>query len=165
MIIQVKVVGIRMNKKNWLLVCLLVLIDQASKLLALNLLNYNVSVPVISNFFYFTLVKNIGASFSILSGYVSLLIIVSIFAFLFIVRYLNKKKNMKNTERFSYCLVLSGLLGNLIDRMFRNGVIDFLDFKIFGYDYPIFNIADIFIVWGIFILIFLEFRSGKDDFR
>ena len=165
MIIQVEVVGTKMKKKNWLLVCLLVLIDQVSKLIALRLLDYHASVEVISNFFYLTLVKNRGASFSILSGYVPILIIISIFAFFFIVGYLNKKKDMKKIESFSYCLVLSGLLGNLIDRMFRNGVIDFLDFKIFGYDYPIFNIADIFIVCGIFILIFLEFRSDKDDFR
>lgn len=162
MIIQVKAVGIKMNKKNWLLVCSLVLIDQVSKLLALRLLDYHASVEVISNFFYFTLVKNKGASFSILSGYVSLLIIISFMALFFIIEYINKKKNMKNIESVSYYLVLSGLLGNLIDRIFRQGVIDFLDFKIFGYDYPIFNIADIFIVCGIFIIIFLEFRGEKE---
>ena len=157
-----KAVGIKMNKKNWLLVCSLVLIDQVSKLLALRLLDYHASVEVISNFFYFTLVKNKGASFSILSGYVSLLIIISFMALFFIIEYINKKKNMKNIESVSYYLVLSGLLGNLIDRIFRQGVIDFLDFKIFGYDYPIFNIADIFIVCGIFIIIFLEFRGEKE---
>lgn len=162
MIIQVKAVGIKMNKKNWLLVCSLVLIDQVSKLLALRLLDYHTSVKVISNFFYFTLVKNKGASFSILSGYVSLLIIISFMALFFIIGYINKKKNMKKIESVSYSLVLSGLLGNLIDRIFRQGVIDFLDFKIFGYDYPIFNIADIFIVCGIFIIIFLEFRGEKE---
>lgn len=154
-----------MNKKNWLLICLLVLIEQVSKLMVLRLLDYHTSVQVIKNFFYLTLVKNTGASFSILSGNVPLLIVISFIAFFFIVGYINKSKNMKKIESVSYCLVLSGLLGNLIDRMFRNGVIDFLDFKIFGYSYPIFNIADIFIVCGIFILIFLEFRSDKNDFR
>ena len=154
-----------MNKKNWLLICLLVLIEQVSKLMVLRLLDYHTSVQVIKNFFYLTLVKNTGASFSILSGNVPLLIVISFIAFFFIVGYINKSKNMKKIESVSYCLVLSGLLGNLIDRMFRNGVIDFLDFKIFGYSYPIFNIADIFIVCGIFILIFLEFSSDKNDFR
>ena len=162
MIIQVKAVGIKMNKKDWLLVCSLVLIDQVSKLLALRLLDYYASVKIIDDFFYLTLVKNKGASFGILTGNVLLLIIVSFIALFFILGYINKKKDMVKLEVLSYSLVLSGLLGNLIDRIFRQGVIDFLDFKIFGYDYPIFNIADIFIVCGIFIIIFLEFRGGKE---
>lgn len=154
-----------MNKKICILTILGILIDQFSKVIALRLLDYYASVKIIDDFFYLTLVKNKGASFSILSGYVFLLIIISFMALFFIIGYINKKKNMKKIESVSYSLVLSGLLGNLIDRMFRNGVIDFLDFKIFGYDYPIFNIADIFIVCGIVILIFLEFRGEKNDFR
>ena len=162
MIIQVEAVGIKMNKKICILTILGILIDQFSKAIALRLLDYYASVKIIDDFFYLTLVKNKGASFGILTGNILLLIIVSFIALFFILGYINKKKNMKKIESVSYSLVLGGLFGNLIDRIFRQEVIDFLDFKIFGYDYPIFNIADIFIVCGIFIIIFLEFRGEKE---
>lgn len=150
-----------MNKKIYLFAFISFVIDQLSKLLALIYLKFNVSVQVIPNFFYLTLVKNDGASFSILSGYTSVLIIISFMALFFIIGYLNKQKDIKKLEGLSYSLLLGGLLGNLVDRMFRNGVIDFLDFRIFGYNYPVFNIADIFVVCSIFIIAFLEFRSDK----
>ena len=53
----------------------------------------------------------------------------------------------------SFSFLYSGILGNLIDRVFRGYVIDFLDFNIFGYDYPVFNFADICIVFGIILMI------------
>lgn len=154
-----------MKNKILILTILGVFIDQFSKFMALRLLDYNTSVIVVSNFFYFTLVKNKGASFSILDGHVPLLIFISLIAYFLLIGYINKKKKIKKIEVLSYSLIFSGLFGNLIDRIFRHGVIDFFDFKIFGYDYPIFNIADIFIVCGVFILIVLEFGADKNDFR
>jgi len=150
-----------MNKKICLFSLLFFVIDQLSKFIALKYLDFNTSIQVIPKFFYLTLVKNKGASFSVLSGHVSLLIVFSFLVLFFVLRYINENKMMKKIESFSYSLLLGGLFGNLVDRIFRNGVIDFFDFKIFGYNYPIFNMADIFIVSSVFIIIFLEFRSDK----
>ena len=58
-------------------------------------------------------------------------------------------------------MLLAGIIGNLIDRIIYGYVIDFLDFTIFNYNYPIFNIADTFIVIGILILIILSFKENK----
>ena len=65
-------------------------------------------------------------------------------------------------ENKGYSFILGGAVGNLIDRIMYGYVIDFLDFKIFGYDYPIFNLADTFIVVGVFILIVSSFREVGD---
>lgn len=148
-----------MKKKIYLFSFLFLFIDQLSKIIVTNLLTYNKSYLIIDNFFYLMLVKNKGASFSILDGHVSFLIIVSFIALIIFVNYINKKVSFNKLEVLSYSLVLGGLVGNLIDRIFKSGVIDFLGFIIFGYDYPIFNFADIFIVSGIILLLFLEVKG------
>ena len=71
----------------------------------------------------------------------------------------NFKVNTRNTIGFS--LTLGGIISNLADRMFLGYVRDFLDFTIFGYDYPIFNIADIAIVTGVILLI-IAIIKGED---
>ena len=61
----------------------------------------------------------------------------------------------------TYSMLLSGIIGNLIDRVVFGYVIDFLDFNIFGYDFAIFNIADSFIVVAIILLLFQEVKNAK----
>ena len=71
-----------------------------------------------------------------------------------------KKKNTLTS--MSYLMVISGALGNLLDRLRQGYVVDFLDFKIFGWDYPVFNVADIFITIGCFLLIIISLKGEKD---
>ena len=71
---------------------------------------------------------------------------------------MNKEK-LLNLECLSYGMIIGGIVGNLLDRLIQGSVIDFLDFKIFGYDYPIFNLADSFIVVGIIILFIASIRK------
>lgn len=106
---------------------------------------------LITNFFSITKVYNYGASWNILTGHRILLIITSLVVLILLYYYQTKfLLNTRNIIAFS--LVYSGILGNLIDRILNGYVIDFLDFKLFGYDYPVFNFADIYIVIGIFLL-------------
>ena len=78
-----------------------------------------------------------------------------------------EKNELKKYEEISYGLILSGVLGNMIDRLFRGYVIDFLDFNLFGYDYPVFNIADSLIVIGVIIIVVFYikelFHTWKKD--
>jgi signal peptidase II len=76
---------------------------------------------------------------------------------------------IKNNNLFyliSASIFTGGLIGNLIDRIFRVGVVDFFDFNIFGYDFPVFNVADIFIVISailIGLIMILEDKKEKED--
>lgn len=75
--------------------------------------------------------------------------------------YMQKfKQNRRNMIAFS--LVIGGLLGNLIDRIIHGYVIDFIDFYVLNYNYPIFNFADSFICIGVCMLLYAIFM-GEDN--
>ena len=114
----------------------------------------NSSITIIKNFFNITYVKNIGAAFSILSGSRILLIMIALIAIYIIYKLLVKNKNLNKINIINYSLLIGGIIGNLIDRIIRGYVVDYLDFTIFNYNFPIFNIADICIVISCILLIF-----------
>lgn len=141
-----------MNKKKYIIkysiiasiVVICVLLDQITKIIAESNLKEYQSIPIINGFFDFTLCYNTGGAWSILSNATWLLILVSIIALGFMVFTLIKSNSLFYI--ISASIFCGGLIGNLIDRLFNVGVVDFLDFNIFGYDFPVFNIADTFIV-------------------
>ena len=149
-----------MSKKVYILAITLFIIDQISKSLISTFLKLNQSIEVIKDFFYIRYINNAGASFGMLSNSKALLIILSIVAIIIILRYMNSfNKTIINMVGFG--CVLGGILGNLSDRILFGYVKDFFDFIIFNYDFPVFNLADIFIVVGVIILIISIIR-GED---
>ena len=150
-------------KKNILLTLLLLTIDQTLKIIISVFLKLNASVVIINKFFNFTYVRNYGAAWSILSGNRILLIIISLISLIFIYKFMIKDKNKFSFENICYSILLGGILGNLCDRIIYGYVIDYLDFTIFGYQYPIFNFADICIVISIFLIICLTLKEGKNN--
>lgn len=138
---------------------ILLCIDQISKLLVVNILTKTESITIIKNFFYLTYINNDGAAFSILVGKRIFLILVAILVIILLLYYIKKNNIQNKLEIISLSLILGGSLGNLIDRVVRGYVIDFLDFKIFNYNFPIFNLADTFIVIGVFLLLLKELRK------
>ena len=150
-----------MKLKVYIGALIVFLIDIVSKFLVINYLVPGKSYDIISNFFYLYYVKNTGAAFSLFSGCIVILIILAIIMLI----YINKKmikNNMSKLESFSLSLLIGGISGNLFDRVFRLYVVDFIGFKIFGYSFPIFNIADIAICIGTLLFIISIIRGGKD---
>ena len=149
-----------MNYRIIIISIFILLIDQVSKALASIYLTLNKSVNIITNFFSLTLTNNYGAAFGIFKHNNVLLILVTLIILLVLYKYMYSfKKNRRNNIAFG--LILGGIFGNLIDRILKGYVIDFLDFKIFNYDYPVFNIADIAIVVGVILLGYAVLR--KED--
>lgn len=148
-----------MKKKIFTIAFISVFIDQISKIfVSSNFILFN-RIPVIKDFFYLTYVKNEGGAWSILNGNRFLLIGITIVALYFILRYIIKEENINKIDSVSYGLLIGGILGNLIDRIIHGYVIDFFDFIIFGYNYPVFNFADTFIVVGVILMIMAYIRS------
>ena len=128
------------------------IVDQISKILVVKFLDLN-SVTLIKNFFYLTYTNNTGAAFSILTDKRIFLVLVGIIIIILLIYYL-KKHQIKNTiNKIAFALVIGGSIGNLIDRIIRGSVVDFIDIKIFSYNFPIFNLADTFITIGVLLLL------------
>lgn len=141
---------------------ILLCIDQISKLLVVNLLTKTDSITIIKNFFYLTYINNDGAAFSILVGKRIFLILIAVLVIVMLIRYIKKNNIQNKLELVSISLIIGGSLGNLMDRVVRGYVIDFLDFKLFNYNFPIFNLADTFIVIGVFLLLLKEIRKENN---
>lgn len=140
-----------------ILICCIVLltaVDQLTKLAAVKLLGSGGSVKVINNFFYLTYVENKGAAFGIMQGGKWIFIIITAAVIVIAAVYYIKTTPSKQNRlmRIAVALVVSGAVGNAVDRLFRGFVVDFLYFRFFGHGFPVFNFADILVVVGTLML-------------
>ena len=151
-----------MKKKLLVVVLLCILIDQITKILVVSNLEVNTGFNMIDNFFSILYVRNTGAAWGAFSNGTMILAILSMIFLYFAIKFIYEAKNISKLSIISYGMLLGGIVGNLIDRLLRNFVVDFLSFNIFGYSFPVFNIADCFIVISI-ILIVVEslMKEGK----
>jgi len=154
-----------LKKKLLIISILCILIDQISKLIIVNSFDVDNGFNVIKGFFSITYVKNTGAAWGMFSNGTIILSLVSIVFLFFMIKYIYELKNINYLSIFSYGMLMGGIIGNLIDRLLRNYVIDFLNFNIFGYDFPVFNIADSFIVISIILIVIESFWRDKNDSR
>lgn len=147
-------------KKVALVGSLCLVIDQIIKLIITNVVNLNQSINVIKGFFSITYVRNYGAAFSILTGNRLFLIIITIMALLLIYFLFIKAEKNSKFQLILYGILLGGIVGNLLDRIIYSYVIDYLDFKIFGLNAPIFNFADICIVISTILIVITTFKES-----
>jgi signal peptidase II len=127
----------------------LVLIDQASKILALTYLKDIGSFEIIKNVFHLTYVENRGAAFGMLQNNQWIFVIVALLASIFGLYYLYKNE-VNLLGKISILMIISGAIGNAIDRIRLGFVVDYFDFRIV-WQY-VFNVADVFVVVGTILL-------------
>ncbi len=141
-------------------IALLVLVlDQITKYLVQTQVTLQ-NVTILEKFFYLTYMKNTGAAWSMFSGQTMVLALVSAVAVGIMIGYLLAKKPGK-WMTLAVSLMIGGALGNLVDRLFLGYVRDFLNFYIFGYDFPVFNVADMALCIGVFIIIVWTILEDK----
>lgn len=151
-----------MNKKIIYTMFICIFIDQLIKIIVSNIALLNTPYEVIKNFFYLTHVRNLGAAWGIFYGNRYFLILVSLFALFIFYFVFIKNKKLSKFESISFGILLGGIIGNLIDRIVYGYVIDYLDFQIFNYDFPIFNFADTCIVISIILIIIKIIKDDSD---
>ena len=142
---------------RFFLICFIVLIDQISKnYIYQNKVQYDNIVSVIEGILNFTYVENTGIAFGIFSDFDGLkvvFIVVPILITLYLFSLLNNKEFQNPFSHISLLLIISGAIGNIIDRIFRGYVIDFIQFDIDIFPY-IFNIADSSVTIGLLLLLY-----------
>ena len=151
-----------MKKFILLLTFVLVAVGEIIKYVIASSMELYESIKIIPNFLSITYVKNTGAAFSILEGNKYLLIGISVITLAFLIRFILIDKKITKYDVVSYSLLLSGIIGNLIDRIAHNGVIDYIHFKLFSYEAPIFNFSDICIVFGVLMVMYVLVIRGDN---
>lgn len=138
-----------------------VLLDRIIKLVVDKYLILNIKNVIIENFFSLTKCYNEGAAFNIFSGNTIFLILATAFALFMLFRYIKGNKKLNKIVMVSYGLLIGGIIGNLIDRIFLGYVIDYLSFTLFNYEFAIFNLADICIVVGAILVFFNDWGDDR----
>ncbi|AMC93871.1 hypothetical protein AOC36_07705 [Erysipelothrix larvae] len=139
----------------------LLVLDLWSKAVVQTSVGVNERIQVIPNFFYITYLKNTGSAWSLFEGLGPIVIVVSIVVACVIAYYFVKQTNMVLLTGLA--LAFAGNLGNLYDRVVFNFVRDMFSFNLFGYWFPVFNVADACMVIGValvFIYTYLEDKKG-----
>jgi signal peptidase II len=141
-----------------------VLLDQLSKLYIAGSFELYQSVTVLENFFHITYIRNRGAAFGILSDNALRLpffMAVSLIAILGILWYLRQLRAEQTLSLLALSLILSGAIGNLIDRIRLGEVIDFIDVHWYDHHWPAFNVADSAICVGVGLLLLETWREER----
>ena len=152
-----------MNILPIIAVIVLILLDQGTKLWALESLKPIHNMTLAEGFMDLTFVENRGVAFGMFSGqrwFILLLTCVIVIGLVWFYIILPRKQEYRPV-RVSLVLILSGAVGNIIDRLFRGYVVDFFEFTFF--EWPVFNVADIYVVVGVILFALLMVFVVKEE--
>lgn len=142
---------------------LLIALDQWTKYMVLLHVKPIDSIPLIPGILSFTYHENRGAVWGIMQGQISILIVTTVIILTVVLWIYSRIPDTKKYRwlHFIAVLVIAGAIGNFIDRLFRHYVVDFIYFELI--DFPIFNVADMYVVIAAFLLIFVSVFIYKED--
>ncbi len=138
---------------------LIIGLDQFTKYLAVKYLKHNGSIVIIKNFLKLSYVENYGAAFGIMQNKKYIFVIITLIVVIFVTVFLIRNfYNLSKLMKVSLVMLLAGAIGNLIDRIRLSYVIDFVSVRFSnGYEFPVFNVADCFIVISTILIIAMIF--------
>lgn len=147
-------------------IIILVLTDQLTKFFIVNKLKLDESIPVIDGVFEIRYIRNAGAAWGVFQNKQIIFYLITVVAlFICIYSFIKCAKTGKYLDiKVLIIMIMSGAIGNFIDRLRFKYVIDFLYFKLINF--PIFNVADCYITIGVFVLLFLMiFKYKEEDYN
>lgn len=151
------------NRFFWIAALISLVLDQLTKYWVVQNFNLTETRPLLPGVFHLTYVTNTGAAFSLLTGKAEWLRWLSLAVSLGLIALAWFGPVLTTFEQLGYGLILGGALGNGIDRFIAGSVVDFLDFRLI--QFPVFNLADMFINIGIVCLLIATFQKPTDPSR
>lgn len=145
--------------KIYILSILFLGFDQFIKVIVSSNMNLYDSFTLINSFLNITLVHNKGAAFGMFEGGRLFFILIALVTIILTSLFIKNSSYISKLDITVYSLLLGGIIGNLIDRIIHGYVIDYIDFNFLGFNFPIFNFADICIVLSIFLIIINTIRE------
>lgn len=144
---------------------LILAIDQLTKYLIAAKMTIGDSCTVIPHFLNITSHRNNGAAWGILSGKMGFFVIITLIILAILIIFYIKEAKGNLFMQIALSLLFAGAIGNFIDRLFHGEVVDFIDTNIFGYDFPIFNVADSSLTVGVIFIIIalLKDMNNKEE--
>ena len=134
---------------------LIVVLDQLSKFIVHSTMSLYDSFSVIPSLLDFTYIRNEGIAFGInFQGGKIFFIIFPILITFYLISLLKNKEFEDNSSQIALYLIIGGAIGNILDRIFRGYVVDFIDFHINGNHWYVFNIADSAVTLGLLFLLY-----------
>lgn len=138
-------------------------LDQITKFLVVKYMDYGESIPIIQNFLSITSHRNSGAAWGMLQGNMWLFYIITVFVIIMLLYFYKKEATDDLLLQISLTMLIAGALGNFIDRVLFQEVVDMIDTMIFSYDFPIFNVADSSLTIGVILMLFQFFTERGEQ--
>lgn len=151
----------------FLIIPFIVLIDQFAKFYIQKTMSLNETIPIIKDIFHITYIRNKGVAFGMLSSLpesfrIPFFVSIGIVFVVFVVFYFKNILKQDFSVRLSFSLIISGAVGNLIDRIRFGEVIDFIELGINQkYKWPVFNVADSAITVGVALLFLFLLKKKR----
>lgn len=138
-------------------------LDQITKFLVVRYMEIGQSIPVIGKYLEITSHRNQGAAWGMFQGQMIFFYLVTVVVLALLVFIYKKEARNNFTAQLAITFLFAGALGNFIDRVLFQEVVDFIDVLIINYDFPIFNVADSALTIGVILMIIEVFITGKGD--
>ncbi|PHK50668.1 signal peptidase II [Staphylococcus edaphicus] len=142
---------------------IILILDQITKFIVASSMKVGDSYEVIPNFLNITSHRNDGAAWGILSGKMSFFFIITVIILVILIVFFIKEAKNNLLMQIAISLLFAGALGNFIDRVLHGEVVDFVDTYIFGYNFPIFNVADSSLTIGVLLIIIALLTDMKKE--
>ncbi|USK35623.1 signal peptidase II [Bacillus sp. F19] len=147
----------------YIIAFVIIALDQLTKRLIVNELEIGESIPVIENVLYITSHRNQGAAWGILQGQMWFFYVITVIVVIGLVIYIQKYAKDQLLMGMALGLMLGGAIGNFIDRVIHQEVVDFVQVYIGTYPFPIFNVADSALCVGVALLFIVMLLEGKQE--
>ena len=141
---------------------LIVVLDQLTKFIVHSIMNLYDSIQVVPYLLNFTYIRNEGIAFGIyFEGAETIFIALPILITIYLFYWLKSEEFQDKFSQIALFLIIAGAVGNIIDRIFRGYVVDFIDFHLSGMHWYVFNIADSSVTIGLIFLLYSSIIINK----